>query len=94
MAAIAHCVTAPKVRYKIEPEYSPEARDANVQGTAVLELVVNEPGKATEISIVSPLGFGLAPATQTIDEQLPRISPAQLAAPQKLKPDLDLVHEQ
>jgi hypothetical protein len=42
-------VTRPKVRYKIETEYSREARDANVQGTAVFELVVNEQGKATDI---------------------------------------------
>jgi TonB family protein len=39
--------------------YSPEAKANHVQGTVVLQLVVNEKGKPTELSVISPLGFGL-----------------------------------
>lgn len=52
-------VTAPRVVYKVEPEYSPTARADRVQGTVVLQIVVNEKGRASDITVVSPLGFGL-----------------------------------
>jgi TonB family protein len=44
---------------KVEPEYSPEARADRIQGTVVLQLVVNEKGRPTDITVLSPLGFGL-----------------------------------
>jgi TonB family protein len=52
-------VTPPRLIYKVEPEYTPEARDANVQATVAFEIVVSEKGKATNISVLSPAGFGL-----------------------------------
>jgi TonB family protein len=52
-------VTFPKVIYKIEPEYTQEARDANIQGNVMFEIVIDEHGKPTGISLLSPLGFGL-----------------------------------
>jgi TonB family protein len=52
-------VIAPKVLRKVEPTYSAQARAAGVQGTVVLELVVSELGRATDIVLVSPVGFGL-----------------------------------
>lgn len=52
-------VTAPRLLYKIEPEFSSEARSANMQGTVVLQLVINEQGRPTDITVMSPLGFGL-----------------------------------
>jgi TonB family protein len=56
---IAPGVTPPRVIHKIEPEYSPEARADHVQGTVILQIVVNEKGRAADISVISPLGFGL-----------------------------------
>jgi TonB family protein len=52
-------VTAPRLTHKVEPEYSPEANNAGLQGTVLLELVVNEQGLPTEITLLSPMGFGL-----------------------------------
>jgi TonB family protein len=52
-------VTPPKVQYRPEPEYSREALNAGIQGTVVFEVVVNEAGRLVNVSVVSPLGFGL-----------------------------------
>ena len=52
-------VKAPKVLRQIEPEFSPSARADHVQGTVVIELVVNELGKPVNLKLLSPLGFGL-----------------------------------
>jgi len=52
-------VTAPRLLHKVEPQYSPVARADHIQGTIVLRLVVNEKGHATDINVISPLGFGL-----------------------------------
>jgi TonB family protein len=52
-------ITAPKVVRKIAPYYTAQARRALVQGTAVLEVVVDEHGMPTRISTISPIGFGL-----------------------------------
>jgi TonB family protein len=43
----------------VEPKYSSEARADRIQGTVVLQIVVNEQGRATNIGVISPLGFGL-----------------------------------
>lgn len=52
-------VTPPRLLYKVEPEYSPDARADHVQGTVVLELFVDEKGRPADITLVSPLGYGL-----------------------------------
>lgn len=52
-------VPAPKVLHKVEPRYTLEARRAAIQGTVVLEVLVDESGKAASSSVISPLGFGL-----------------------------------
>ena len=52
-------VSAPSVLFKVEPEYSEEARKAKWQGTVVLSLVVDEGGKAQGIKVVRSLGLGL-----------------------------------
>jgi TonB family protein len=35
------------------------ARSASIQGTVLLEIVITENGKVTDVAVVSPLGFGL-----------------------------------
>lgn len=52
-------VSAPGVLFKVEPEYSEEARKAKFQGTVVLSIVVDPNGKARDIRVVRPLGLGL-----------------------------------
>jgi TonB family protein len=49
----------PRVVRKKEPEYTDEARRAEVQGTIVLGLIVDEHGKPADIHVLNPLGFGL-----------------------------------
>jgi len=52
-------VSAPVVLYKVDPEYSEEARKAKYSGTVVLQLVVDAGGKARDIRVVRSLGLGL-----------------------------------
>jgi len=52
-------VTAPVPIYKIEPEYSEEARKAKFQGTVLLAIVVDTDGLAKNIRVIRPLGMGL-----------------------------------
>lgn len=52
-------VSAPKAIHKVDPRYTPQARRALVQGTVVLEVVVDERGAPARISTISPIGFGL-----------------------------------
>ena len=52
-------VSAPRLTYKIEPEYSEEARKAKHQGTVVLAIEVWEDGRAHNIRVIrSPSGSG------------------------------------
>lgn len=52
-------VTAPALLFKVEPEYSEEARKAKYQGTVVLYVEVDPAGKARNLRVVKSLGLGL-----------------------------------
>jgi TonB family protein len=52
-------ITLAAVLWKIEPEYSDEARRAKVQGTVVLALEVDAEGKPRNIRVQQGLGLGL-----------------------------------
>ena len=52
-------VSAPALLYKVDPEYSEEARKAKWQGTVLLSLIVDESGRAVSIKVTKPLGLGL-----------------------------------
>lgn len=52
-------VSAPVPIFKVEPEYSEEARKAKFQGTVLLAIVVDETGKVTNVRVIRPLGMGL-----------------------------------
>jgi periplasmic protein TonB len=52
-------VSAPKVLYDPDPEYSEEARKAKYQGTVVLWLVVSPDGHPQQIKVQRSLGMGL-----------------------------------
>lgn len=62
-------VTQPNLIHKVEPEYSEQARSAMVQGTVVFEIVVDTNGKAKDIVVLSPLGFGLDERAQEAIEK-------------------------
>jgi len=52
-------VSPPTLLFKVEPEYSEEARKAKFQGTVVLFVVVDENGKPRDLKVIRPLGLGL-----------------------------------
>jgi TonB family protein len=52
-------VSAPTLLFKVEPEYSEEARKAKFQGTVVLYVVVDEKGMPQQLRVLRPLGLGL-----------------------------------
>lgn len=52
-------VSAPELVYKVDPEYSEQARKAKFQGTVVLNLVVQRDGGVRDIRVVQSLGLGL-----------------------------------
>ncbi|MCY4585953.1 MAG: M56 family metallopeptidase [Bryobacterales bacterium] len=56
---VGNGVSAPRLLNKVEPVYSEEAREAKVQGTAVLKVEVWPDGKAHNIRVVRGLGSGL-----------------------------------
>jgi TonB family protein len=44
---------------QVQPSYTPEARDARIQGTVELLCVVQENGTVQECSVRKSLGYGL-----------------------------------
>lgn len=52
-------VSPPKVLHRVDARYTREARVNGIQGTVLIEVVVDETGKADKISVLSPIGFGL-----------------------------------
>jgi len=52
-------VSAPRVLYQPEPEFSEEARKAKYQGVCTLGLVVGADGRPSNIRVLSSLGMGL-----------------------------------
>ncbi|HEY3441671.1 MAG TPA: energy transducer TonB [Paludibaculum sp.] len=52
-------VSAPVPIFKVEPEYSEEARKAKFQGTVLLAIVVDESGQTGNVRVVRALGMGL-----------------------------------
>ena len=52
-------VSQPAVIYKVDPEYSEEARKAKYSGTVLLQLVVDVDGRAKNIKVMKGVGLGL-----------------------------------
>jgi TonB family protein len=52
-------VRAPRVVYKVEPEFSDEARKNKFQGTVLLRVIVGVDGKPHEVTVQRSLGMGL-----------------------------------
>jgi TonB family protein len=56
---VADGITPPKLLKKVEPKYTPEAKDARIEGAVVLKVVVTAEGKADNIEVVKGLDPGL-----------------------------------
>ncbi len=54
-----HAMTPPKLIYKVEPEFSEEARKAKFQGTVIITAEVDASGRATHLIVISSPGLGL-----------------------------------
>jgi TonB family protein len=52
-------VSPPKVLHRVDPRYTREARINGIQGTVLLEVAVDENGRPGQITVLSPIGFGL-----------------------------------
>jgi len=52
-------VSGPAVVYRIEPEYSEDARKARQQGTVVLQALIRRDGSVDVVHVVRSIGFGL-----------------------------------
>ena len=59
VARTGGAVSQPRLLYKVEPEYSEEARKAKYQGTVMLAVEVWEDGLAHNIRVLRSLGLGL-----------------------------------
>jgi periplasmic protein TonB len=54
-----HGVTPPQLMYKVEPEFSEEARKAKHQGMVLLSIQVDESGGVRNVRVLQSLGLGL-----------------------------------
>ena len=52
-------VTSPTLTFKVEPEYSEEARKAKFMGTVILYIEVNEKGQVQNPRVLRSVGMGL-----------------------------------
>jgi TonB family protein len=52
-------VSAPRLIYDPEPEYSDEARKQKYQGMVLLQVVVGEDGRARDVRVAQSVGLGL-----------------------------------
>lgn len=56
---VGHGVSAPRLIYDPEPEYSDEARKQRYQGVVVLRVVVGNDGRPRDVRVAQSLGLGL-----------------------------------
>jgi TonB family protein len=52
-------VSPPLVIFRVEPQYTQEARDAKLRGTVVVSAVIHQDGSVTVDHVVQPLEYGL-----------------------------------
>lgn len=56
---VSEGITAPYVLRKVEPQYTEEARQAKIEGTVLLSVVVGADGKAHDINVINAPDSGL-----------------------------------
>ncbi len=70
-------IKLPRVLKKVDPNYTSEARAERVQGTVIIQVLIDEKGLPTKVTILSPLGYGLDEEARSTVEKW-RFSPAVL----------------
>ncbi len=58
-ARSSHPATRPQLIYKVDPEFTEQARKAKFQGTVLLSIVVDASGRTSDIRVERGLGLGL-----------------------------------
>ena len=56
---IGGSVSAPKVIYQVDPEMTPDARQAKFAGVVLVNLIVNTKGVPESVQVLRPVGMGL-----------------------------------
>lgn len=56
---MADGVVSPRVLYRVDPQYTEEAKTAKIAGTEFVTVVIGTDGLAHDISITKGLGYGL-----------------------------------
>lgn len=56
---VGNGVKPPRVLHKVEADYSSAGKAERIQGTVAMRIVVDEKGRATDVTVMSPLGWGL-----------------------------------
>jgi TonB family protein len=56
---IADGIEPPTVAYKVEPEYTPEAKADHIEGTAILSVVIGADGSPRDVVVVKGINEGL-----------------------------------
>jgi TonB family protein len=56
---VGNGIAAPSIASKVDPEYTPEAKDAKVEGTVLVQVVVGTDGLAHDINVIKGIGGGL-----------------------------------
>jgi protein TonB len=59
----------PRVLYAPQPVYSPIARTAHVQGTVILDAIIDEQGNVTQVRVISGPALLLASALKAVSER-------------------------
>jgi periplasmic protein TonB len=84
-------VSAPRIIYSIDPEFSDEARRAKYEGVVVIQLIVDTHGLPQDIEVVRHLGMGLdGKAVEAVKQY--KFKPAQYqghAVPVRILIDVD-----
>lgn len=53
-------VSAPVILFKVEPQYTQEARDAKLEGTVLMAVEIDQDGIVRYIKVLRPLGLGMS----------------------------------
>ena len=69
-------IAPPRLLREVKPDYTEEARQRNVEGEVVLEIVVRQDGTVGDIKVIDGLGYGLNERAVAAVRQW-RFSPAQ-----------------
>jgi TonB family protein len=69
-------ISPPRLLREVKPDYTEEARQRNIEGEVVLEIVVRQDGSVGDIKLIDGLGYGLNERAMAAVRQW-RFSPAQ-----------------